>query len=125
MNHWTGIGNIGQDPVLRTTASGKSILNLNIAVDTFHYRKNEDGTSHRTKSVNWIPVVVWGVAAETNAAHLKKGSKVCIEGELRQRIWSDQEGKKSYTFEIHAKQIHWLDNFSNRHHEVVNNPADI
>lgn len=128
MNNWNGIGNLGRDPELRTTPSGKSILNISIAVDRTYYRTKEDGNSERVSATDWIPIVVWGSQAELQAMYLQKGSKIAVEGELRQRDYVLEDGSKRYTFEIHAKNITWLGRIRSREEvgpaQVVENPEN-
>jgi len=106
MNTWHGIGNIGADPELKTTVSGKSVLNFRMAVDRVRY---DAATSTMVKTADWIPVVCWDGAAELNARYLQKGSKVAVIGELRPRSYVDRNGATQQRFEIQATHIEWLD----------------
>lgn len=104
MNSFNGIGNLGDTPVLRNTASNsKSVCNFKIAIDRPY--KSADGTSQ----VDWIPVVVWGGQAESCAKYLQKGSKVAIEGSVRPRRYEDENGVKHNTFEVAASRVSFLD----------------
>ena len=109
MNCWSGIGNVGADPVLRQTASGRSVLNFNIAVDRLVRVDTAEGMITQ-KTPDWIPVVCFGDAADHQARYLQKGTKVAITGALRPRSYADKEGKTHFTFEIHADSIDWLAN---------------
>jgi single-strand DNA-binding protein len=109
MNTWSGIGNVGADPVLRSTASGRSVLNFNIAVDRIVRVDTAEGPKTE-KTPDWIPVVVFGDAADHQARYLQKGTKVAVVGSLRPRSYVDKSGATHYTFEIHADQIDWLAN---------------
>jgi single-strand DNA-binding protein len=109
MNVWSGIGNVGADPVLRQTASGRSVLNFNIAVDRIVRVDTAEGP-RTEKTPDWIPVVVFGDAAEHQARYLQKGTKVAIIGSLRPRTYADKSGATHHTFEVHADTIDWLAN---------------
>ena len=109
MNQWTGIGNVGADPILRRTASGKAILNFNIAVDRVTRISTPEGVKTQ-KIPDWIPIVVFGDAAEHQATYLQKGTKIGITGSLHPRSYVDKSGATHYTFEVHASNIDWLDN---------------
>lgn len=109
MNSWSGIGNIGNEPILRSTSSGRSVLNFSIAVDRTIRVETPEGTVSQ-RSPDWIPIVVFGDAAEHHAKYLQKGTKVAVTGSLRPRSYTDTVGVTHYTFEIQAESIDWLAN---------------
>ena len=76
-------GNLGGDPELRATATGRSVLTFNVAVN----ERVPDGNDGWTDRANWIKVTVWGNRAESLAKILAKGSKVAVSGRLRQEKW--------------------------------------
>lgn len=96
MNQVIFIGNLGADPVLRTTASGKAVLNFSIAV-------NNNGSAP-----DWIPVVCFGDSATHQAKYLQSGTKIAVTGQLRTRTWEDRTGTKHNGFDIFADRIEWL-----------------
>lgn len=82
-------GNLGGDPELRFTQSGKAVANLRVA-DTHRIKRGdqwEDG------STLWLAVVVWGEAAENLCETLHKGDRVMVSGRLESQDWTDSEGK--------------------------------
>ncbi|MCW1430852.1 single-stranded DNA-binding protein [Novosphingobium sp. JCM 18896] len=92
------IGNLGQDPEVKSFQNGGRIANLRIATSENWKDKN---TGERKERTEWHSVVLQsdglvGVAER----FLKKGSKVYIEGQLRTRKWQDQSGNDRYTTEI-------------------------
>ena len=108
MNSWTGIGNLGANPELRSTPSGRSVTNFAIAVDRRYYSgQGED--RELIRETDWINVVVWNGLAEVCSRYLQKGSKVCIEGPIRSRAFTDRNGVKHNTFEVNAEKVHFLD----------------
>lgn len=108
MNTFTGIGNLGADPELRNTPSGRAVTNFNLAIDRRYY--TGQGEQRRlVRETDWVPVVVWNGLAETSAQYLQKGSKICVEGSIRPRQYTDRNGVQHNTFEIVAKHIHFLD----------------
>lgn len=111
MNQWFGIGNLGSDPTLRSTASGRSVLNFSIAVDRMVRTPSTDGGTGTVKRVpDWIPVVVFGDAADHQAKYLQKGTKVAVTGSLRPRTYTDKQNIEHHTFEVQADRIDWLGN---------------
>lgn len=92
------IGNLGQDPEVKSFQNGGKICNLRIATSESWKDKN---TGERQERTEWHSVVLQsdglvGVAER----FLKKGSKVYIEGQLRTRKWQDQAGADRYSTEI-------------------------
>lgn len=92
------IGNLGQDPEVKSFQNGGRIANLRIATSENWKDKN---TGERKERTEWHTVVLnsdglVGVAER----YLRKGSKVYIEGQLRTRKWQDASGNDRYTTEI-------------------------
>jgi single-strand DNA-binding protein len=92
------VGNLGQDPEVKSFQNGGRIANLRIATSENWKDRN---TGERKERTEWHTVVLQseglvGVAER----YLKKGSKVYIEGSLRTRKWQDQSGNDRYTTEI-------------------------
>ena len=92
------IGNLGQDPEVKSFQNGGRIANLRIATSESWKDKT---TGERKERTEWHTVVLQsdglvGVAER----YLRKGSKVYIEGQLRTRKWQDQSGNDRYTTEI-------------------------
>ena len=92
------IGNLGQDPEVKSFQNGGRIANLRIATSENWKDKN---TGERKERTEWHSVVLQskglvGVAER----YLRKGSKVYIEGQLRTRKWQDASGNDRYTTEV-------------------------
>ncbi len=92
------IGNLGQDPEVKSFQNGGRIANLRIATSENWKDKNTGEKKERTE---WHTVVLnsdglVGVAER----FLKKGSKVYIEGQLRTRKWQDASGNDRYSTEV-------------------------
>ena len=100
------VGNCGQDPETKFTASGAAIANLSIATSETWKDKQTGQPQERTE---WHRVVFFGRLAEIVGEYVRKGSKVYIEGALRTRKWQDQSGQDRYTTEIVANEMQLLD----------------
>jgi single-strand DNA-binding protein len=98
------IGNLGQDPELRSTAGGQSVASLRVAT-TDKFKDKEGNLQERTE---WHSVVVWGRDAENVNKYCKKGKQLYIEGRLQTRKWQDKEGKDRYTTEVVAETVRFL-----------------
>lgn len=92
------VGNLGQDPEVKTFQNGGKIANLRIATSESWKDKQ---TGEKKERVEWHSVVIQGDGLTGVAERfLKKGSKVYIEGKLQTRKWQDQSGADRYTTEI-------------------------
>lgn len=93
------IGNLGADPEVRYMPSGGAVANLSIATTESWKDK---ATGEKKEQTEWHRVVIFGKLAEVAGEYLRKGSKVFIEGALRTRKWTDQQGVERYTTEINV-----------------------
>jgi single-strand DNA-binding protein len=92
------VGNLGADPDVRHTQSGKPIVNLSVATSESWRDK---ATGEQREKTEWHRVVIFSEGlAKVAQNHLKKGSKVYIEGQLQTRKWQDQSGNDKYSTEI-------------------------
>ena len=99
------VGNLGRDPEMRTFPSGDRVANVTIATTD----RWKDKTSGEMKeATEWHRVVFNGRLAEIAGEYLRKGSQVYVEGSLRTRKWTDQQGVEKYTTEIRADQMQML-----------------
>src|SRR5579885_2284540 len=92
------IGNLGADPEIRRTQDGRPIANLRLATtDTWRDKM----TGERRERTEWHRVVIFNEAlAKIAEQYLKKGAKVYVEGQIRTRKWTAQDGGDRYTTEI-------------------------
>jgi single-strand DNA-binding protein len=92
------IGNLGRDPEVRSFQNGGKVVNLRIATsETWRDRT----TGERRDKTEWHSVAIFSEpVARIAEQHLRKGSKVCVEGQLETRKWQDQSGQDRYTTEI-------------------------
>ena len=95
------IGHLGNDPELRTTASGQSVGNFTVATS----ESFKDASGNWQDRTEWHRIVVWGKLAEFCEKYLTKGRQILIEGKLRTRDWQDKEGNKRRTTEVEAINI--------------------
>ena len=92
------IGNLGQDPEVKSFQNGGRIANLRIATSENWKDKN---TGERKERTEWHTVVLQSEGLVGVAERfLRKGSKVYVEGQLRTRKWQDQSGNDRYTTEV-------------------------
>lgn len=92
------VGNLGQDPEIRTFQNGGKIANLRIATSENWKDKNSGERRERTE---WHTVVIHSEPLVRVAEqYLKKGMKIYVEGQLETRKWQDQSGADRYSTEV-------------------------
>jgi single-strand DNA-binding protein len=92
------VGNLGNDPDVRTMQSGSKVCNLSIATSESWKDRN---TGERKERTEWHRVVIFNEPiAKVAENYLRKGSKVYLEGQLETRKWTDQSGVEKYTTEV-------------------------
>lgn len=103
------VGTLGRDPETKTFPNGGSLTQFSIATSEAWTDKS---TGERKEQTEWHRIVLHNRLGEIAQQYLRKGSKVYIEGSLRTRQWTDQNGQERYTTEIRGEQMQMLD--SNR-----------
>jgi single-strand DNA-binding protein len=98
------IGNLGKDPELRFTPSGRAVAKFSLATSE-QWTTPEGQRQDRTE---WHNIVVWGKQAETCGQYLSKGRQVYIEGSIRSRQYDDKEGQKRWITEVVAQRVQFL-----------------
>lgn len=100
------VGNLGNDPEVRTTQTGSTVTNVSIATSESWKDKNTGQMQERTE---WHKVVFFNRLGEIAGEYLRKGSKIYVEGSLRTRKWQDQNGQDRWTTEIVGNEMQMLD----------------
>jgi single-strand DNA-binding protein len=95
------IGNLGRDPEMRYTPSGRPVTTFSVATS----RSWNTSEGERRSETEWFNVVAWGSLAEICKQYLNKGQQVYVEGRLQTRRWEDDDGNKRTSIEIVAKEM--------------------
>jgi single-strand DNA-binding protein len=96
------IGNLGADPEMRYTPSGRPVTQFNVAVN--QSTKNQQ-TNEWVEATDWFRVSVWGDRAERAAETLRKGNKVFVEGRFKTREFEGRDGQKRTSLELTADSL--------------------
>jgi len=98
------IGHLGRDPELKRTATGKPIMAFTVAT-TSKWRDQQGEKQSRTE---WHRCNAWGDRWEKVLPFMRKGQRVCVEGEVRYREGQSQEGHKTHYTDIHVEELELL-----------------
>jgi single-strand DNA-binding protein len=106
------IGRLGKDPEMRYTPGGSPVTTFSVAAG----RQWKDANGEAHEETEWFNVVTWNKLAEICHEHLRKASRVYIEGRLQTRQWQDQDGQPHSRTEVVASDMILLDGRSPRDH---------
>jgi single-strand DNA-binding protein len=102
-NHITILGRLTKDPEIRSTNSGKAVAQFTLAVDRPFL--NQQGQ----READFIPVVIWGKAAELCGNSLAKGHRLLVEGRLQIRNFDAKDGTKHWVTEVIASNVEFIE----------------
>ncbi|MGL9732998.1 MAG: single-stranded DNA-binding protein [Wolbachia sp.] len=92
------IGNLGKDPEIRTMQNGKEMASFSIATSESWTDKFSGIRSEKTE---WHNIVVFSEGlVKVVKDFVRKGNKVYIEGSLRTRKYTNQNGSEKYITEV-------------------------
>ncbi len=97
------IGNLGQDPIMKTAPSGTPICRLSLATSE---RTNSGGEVK--KKTEWHTIVAFGHLAEVSRDYLRKGRSVYVEGSLHTRVVERDGSPAKKSVEVWARDIRFL-----------------
>ncbi|WP_313806193.1 single-stranded DNA-binding protein [Flavobacterium sp.] len=95
------IGNVGQDPEVKTVNGDRKVANFTLATNEYYY--NDKG--EKVEQTEWHRVTAWGKVAEIIEKFVEKGKEIAIDGKLTYRNYDDKDGNKRYVTEIVANEI--------------------
>lgn len=98
-------GYLARDPDVRFTQKGSAMCAFTVGVTR---RYQDTATGEWKDDVSWVPVVVWGPAAERLKDKLKKGSPVHVEGRLQSEQYEDKTGQKRSALKVVARRVQFL-----------------
>lgn len=102
MNKAILVGRLTRDPEVKYTPSGKMVATFTLAVDRGYQKDKEN------KEADFVPIVVWGKAAEFCGNYLNKGSKILVDGRLQIRSY-EKDGQRRYATEVIAHSVDSLE----------------
>ena len=102
-NHITILGRLTKSPDVRYTPSQKVVCSFTLAVDRPFL--NQEGK----READFIPVVVWGKAAELCGNSLAKGHRLLVEGRLQIRNFDAKDGTKHWVTEVIASNVEFIE----------------
>ena len=97
------IGNLGRDPEMRYTPSGRQVTEFSVAVT--HRGRDPQSGEWADQGTDWFRVTIWGDRAERAAEEFRKGNRVFVEGRFRTREYDAKDGTHRTSLEITADNV--------------------
>ncbi|HJU74081.1 MAG TPA: single-stranded DNA-binding protein [Gemmatimonadaceae bacterium] len=105
LNKATLIGNVGNDPEVRTTTGGSRVAQVSLATT----RQWNGANGEKQEKTEWHRLVLWNTKGSNLAdiveRYVKKGDRLYVEGRIEYRQWQDREGQTRYTTEINVREL--------------------
>jgi single-strand DNA-binding protein len=105
LNKATLIGNVGNDPEVRTTTGGSRVAQVSLATT----RQWNGSNGEKQEKTEWHRLVLWNSKganlADIVERYVKKGDRLYVEGRVEYRQWQDKEGQTRYTTEINVREM--------------------
>jgi len=95
------LGNVTRDPEVRALPSGQQVTNFGIATNRYYTSQ----AGEKKEEAEFHNIVCFGKLADISSRYLKKGSLVLIEGRIKTRNWTNQQGVKQYKTEVIAETM--------------------
>src|SRR5437868_14350588 len=99
------IGNLGNDPEVRSTSGGNRVATFSLATS----RSWNDAAGAKQEKTEWHRCVVWNSKSSQLAdiveRYVKKGDKIYVEGRIEYRQWQDKDGQTRYSTEINVREL--------------------
>lgn len=98
VNQVTLLGNLGQDPQIRTLTSGQKVASFSIATSE---RWKDRQTGEQKEQTEWHRISIFNPnLVDVVERFVQKGTKLYIQGSLRTRKWQNQQGQDQSTTEV-------------------------
>ena len=97
-------GRLVNDPEIRQTQNGTMLCTFSIANNYSYYKDDE-----LQEEVYFLDVTTWAKLAEQCSEYVKKGSRVLVNGRIKQNKWQDEDGVTHSRISIVAYQVQFLD----------------
>ncbi len=101
-------GRLTADPELKQTQSGIPVCSFSVAVSR-RYQSKSNGDNQAQTQADFINVVAWRQQAEFLTRFFRKGSSICIVGQIQTRTWTDSQNQKRYATDVIAEEIQFVD----------------
>jgi len=97
------IGNVGREPEMKMTPTGKAVCEFSVAVNRV---SNAGGA--RTEQTDWYRISCWGRQAETAQQYVTKGMTIFVEGRFSPRTYTNKDNVEKTSLDITCNDFQML-----------------
>lgn len=107
VNKVTLLGNLGNDPEIRTTSNGSKVANFSLATS----RQWVSASGEKQEKTEWHKCIAWNQGksgsglADIVEKYVRKGEKLFVEGRIEYRQYQDKENQTRYVTEINVREL--------------------
>ena len=107
LNKASLIGNLGNDPEIRTTTGGNKVANFSLATT----RQWNSASGEKQEKTEWHKCIAWNQGskgtglADVVERYVKKGDKLYVEGRIEYRQYQDKDNQTRYVTEVNVREI--------------------
>lgn len=107
LNRVTLMGNLGNDPEIRTTTGGNKVAQFSLATS----RQWNSASGEKQEKTEWHKCIAWNQAqrgtglADIIERYVRKGDKLYVEGRIEYRQYEDKEKQTRYVTEINVREV--------------------
>ena len=94
------IGNVGNDPEIRSTSSGRRLANVSLATS----ERWTDNSGQQQEKTEWHRLTIWGRLVDVVEQYVKKGDRLFIEGSIKYSQ-TEGEGGTRYWTDINVRDM--------------------
>jgi len=119
-NRVINCGNLTRDPELkRVGANGTALCEFSLALNESY----KDGDEWKEET-SFVDYKCWGKRGEAIAQYLKKGSKVLVEGKIKQERWTTKDDENRSRLVVVVSDFSFMDSKQEASDDEHDNPAD-
>jgi len=113
MNKVILIGNLTKKPEVSTIQNGNTMCKCSLATNETY---NDKETGEKKSIVDYHNIVIWGKSAENFSRYTNKGSKVCVEGQIKTNSY-EKNGVKMYATQVVVRSFEFLNSKKENNNE--------
>ena len=102
LNSLVIMGRLTKDPEHKQLSSGVTVCKFTVAVDRKFVNKQTN-----ERETDFIDCQAWRGTADFISRYFSKGSMIAVEGTLQNNNWTDNDGKKHYSYIVQVEQAHF------------------
>ena len=114
------IGHLGDDIKMHYFEGGGCVGRFSLATNETYTDKS---SGEKVTNTDWHNILVRNKAAEICQKYLAKGDKVYLEGRLKTRKWTAENGQERYTTEVNVDEFTFLNTGKGKQDSIQESPS--